>query len=315
MRRQAFYCIVFLGASGALPEARAEARAVSPGAATDRISADRIAADRLAETRPVADRIATNRTSKDRIAANRQPVATVPAAGKPAAPKAASQTNLQADSRTKGRGQTVSESAAAPGAGQEANQKAPTAGPPPEGPPPVSPLSAGPPTAEPPPSKSKKRRGGLSSKSPSGPWLNIQPEIQEELRALVNEAAKLHAALLSRDQNENSLQRQIETVQAQIRMIYIRLPLEKRYQVREHAFRLLSGIEERLEGLKSRSMPESGKKRLFGDMAHLARVYRVKTDDDSVFYCPADRSSWLQSGNRPRNPVSSHLKHCGTKVW
>ena len=332
MRRLAFYCMVFLSVAGYFPEAGAEARlvearpveackvadrlvegckaaalqaAVPQAALSAALSVDLPEAPRRVAGLPEAgfQQIASQRAGGKQTVAQQ---AVLRRKKKRLAAPANAADSRTADSRaadSNAADASIAEPPPAGGAGAADAALARNAEV-------ASAADASASAAEKPPSG-----GAPSLKSPSGPWLNIQPEIQAELKALINEAAKLHAALLGRDQDENALQKQIETIQAKIRLIYIRLPLEKRYQVREHAFRLLSGIEERLEGLKSRGMQESGKKRLFGDMAHLARVYRVKTDADSVFYCPTDRSSWLQSGNRPRNPVSSHLKHCGKKVW
>ena len=157
--------------------------------------------------------------------------------------------------------------------------------------------------------------GASIQKMGNGPWISVQPEIQSELKSLVDEATKLHQELLSG--NRFSLEKQINALQEQIRQIYIRLPLIKRPQTKDHTFRLLSIIDEKLEGLKvqGKGIGKSSVKKLFGTVAELARTYHLKTASNNIFYCSQDKSLWLQSGNKPKNPVNPHLRSCGRKVW
>lgn len=149
----------------------------------------------------------------------------------------------------------------------------------------------------------------------SGPWIFIRPEIQSELKSLMDETAKLHKELLHG--NRLSLEMQINALQERIRRIYGRLPLVKRPQTKDHTFRLLSIIDEKLESLKvqGKDIGKDSVKKLFGTVAELARTYDVKTASNNIFYCSRDKSLWLQSGSRPKNPVNPHLKNCGRKVW
>ena len=86
---------------------------------------------------------------------------------------------------------------------------------------------------------------------------------------------------------------------------------------KNHAIRLLGIIDEKLEGLKIQGK-DNGKrsiKKLFGTIAELAQAYHIKTTSSGIFYCSRDKSLWVQSGSKPKNPISPGLKNCGRRVW
>ena len=149
-----------------------------------------------------------------------------------------------------------------------------------------------------------------------GPSLVAPPGIRSALLDLVNEAAELHKAIQA--ENDLSLEIKIQKLQSKIQSIYRKLPLMSHPQEKDHTFRLLGVIDERLEGLKIQGKDNLNKKsvkRLFSTIAELAKAYHVKTASSGIFYCSQDRSLWLQSNGKPKNPVNPHLKNCGRRVW
>ena len=149
-----------------------------------------------------------------------------------------------------------------------------------------------------------------------GPHLAAPPDIHSDLLDLVSEATELHKAI--QKENSFSLEIKIQKLQSKIQSIYRKLPLISHPQEKDHTFRLLGIIDERLEGLKIQGKDNINKKsvkRLFGTIAELAKVYHVKTASSGIFYCSQDRSIWLQSNGKPKNPVNPHLKNCGRRVW
>ena len=153
-------------------------------------------------------------------------------------------------------------------------------------------------------------------KKNTGPGLTLPPIIHSDLLSLINEAAELHRVI--QESNVQPLKVKIQELQNRIRLIYRKLPLIAHPQKKDHAFRLLGIIDEKLEGLKIQGKDKTEKKsvkKLFGTIAELARTYHVKTASNGIFYCSLDRSLWLQSGRKPKNPVNPQLKNCGRRVW
>ena len=148
------------------------------------------------------------------------------------------------------------------------------------------------------------------------PGLSTPPSIHYGLLDLINEAAKLHKVI--HEKNSEPLEITIQELQTKIQSIYRQLPLMAHPQKKDHTLRLLGIIDEKLEGLKIQGKNKIGRKstkKLFSTIAELAQTYHIKTASSSIFYCPQDRSLWLQSKGKPKNPINPHLKNCGRRVW
>lgn len=57
----------------------------------------------------------------------------------------------------------------------------------------------------------------------------------------------------------------------------------------------------------------SDKKKLFFQLVHIARMFKM--NHIGVYFCPSDRSFWVQSWNsKPKNPVHPNYKSCAKRV-
>lgn len=86
--------------------------------------------------------------------------------------------------------------------------------------------------------------------------------------------------------------------------------------IRSHLLKLIQASETKLGyliGLRGEAFRLSFKEAL-ETMAHFPRIYKLD-QRYRIFFCDKDKSSWVQIGVRPRNPVS-HEKwiNCGSTV-
>ena len=150
----------------------------------------------------------------------------------------------------------------------------------------------------------------------TGPSLSLHPEVQSSLQVLIAEAAALHETIGSKA-GQSALAEKIHQLQTRIRLVYRQFNLMAYSPKKNHAIRLLGIIDDNLEGLKiqGKDIGKRNMKKLFGTIAELAQAYHIKTASSGIFYCPRDKSLWIQSGNKPQNPISPGLKNCGRRVW
>lgn len=141
--------------------------------------------------------------------------------------------------------------------------------------------------------------------------LEVPPALTTELNTLLAAVDRLHGACVLGDE---------ERVQSAANQVLKHLALAKKKSPlaegqRQHLVRVLDAIESDLELAKS--LKGDGRveplQSAFKQTVQLAQTYKL--DRYQIFFCPLDRSVWLQKSTRPKNPIHPR-KHgdCGKLV-
>jgi hypothetical protein len=147
--------------------------------------------------------------------------------------------------------------------------------------------------------------------------LALSPQVTAELNQVLKVGDALHKSLLSQDE---------EQIEMGVRDIIVQLDRAKNAsnQVkphdRRHLLRVLDSAYEQFEqtqaeyGERRRVRLEEG----FNQLVNIVRIYRVDRSY-GIFFCPKDRTTWVQRGQKPQNPFrsiaeSGHREPCGMRV-
>ena len=147
----------------------------------------------------------------------------------------------------------------------------------------------------------------------------LEPQLKENFLNLLGKAKDFHKVIEKGD--KKATQEEIHKTQSLIKELYPQALSLPHSQQRIHSHKLLKSMEEQLAFMKfqEKSSPENKKKhikKLFNSFFEMAQVYNLKKDmKDQIFYCSKDKSTWFQSGNKPKNPISPHYKNCGRRVF
>lgn len=130
--------------------------------------------------------------------------------------------------------------------------------------------------------------------------LALGPTLTTELNAVLRNADGLHKSLLSHDE---------EQVDLNLRDILWQLNRAKRALVhaklheRGHLVRILDAAEGDFE-VSQTAVGEEKRLRLehgFNQLVNLLQIYKLDRSY-SIFFCPNDRTTWIQKGNSGTNP-------------
>ena len=149
----------------------------------------------------------------------------------------------------------------------------------------------------------------LASKSP------LNPQTKASYLKLLDQAVLFHQALDQGDQK--NIQKEIQKTQELLTQVYQNSLSLPAFHHRIHSYKLLSHIEEQLTGLSysysPNKTPDKKKvKKLFLSFFELAQVYDLNKEmKGRLFYCPKDRSLWIQSSKTASNPINNQHPSCG----
>ena len=157
----------------------------------------------------------------------------------------------------------------------------------------------------------------LASKVP------LNPQTKASYLQLLDQAVVFHQALDEGDQQ--NIQKEIKKTQDLVTQVYQNSLSLPAFHHRIHSYKLLSNIEEQLTGLSSSYSPSQNPnekpsptpdktkvKKLFLSFFELAQVYDLNKEmKGRMFYCPKDRSLWIQSSKKASNPINSQYQSCG----
>lgn len=146
-----------------------------------------------------------------------------------------------------------------------------------------------------------------------GGELSLQPHLRTEINALLATYDGLHAALVSRQ--DEQIEIRIRDVIRQIERARSFLSFAKPHE-RSHLRLLLESAHGRLElaqtafGDQRRAYLEEA----INAFVNLVRIYRVDRSY-GIFFCAKDRKSWVQKGASARNPfLAPAARECGFRV-
>jgi hypothetical protein len=155
--------------------------------------------------------------------------------------------------------------------------------------------------------------GQLARAAPNGE-LMLEQELMGELNQVLKVGDSLHKSLVL--QNEEQVELNLRDMLQQLERAKSACRLAKPHEQR-HLVRILDGAHEQFEltqsayGDERRSRLEEG----YNQLVNLIRIYRVERTY-SIFFCPKDKTTWIQRGTKPQNPFhpDAHREPCGMRV-
>ncbi len=147
-----------------------------------------------------------------------------------------------------------------------------------------------------------------------GPAIALKSTVTLEINKLLFASDNLRLAILGQDEDQIEIclrELMWEVDQARLTSLHVR-DFDRR-----HLLKILDNIKGNLE-MSFSSYGEFRKDfflKVFNQFANIVRIYQVD-QRFSIFYCPKDRSTWIQASNKPENPFRSSTvpKDCGLKV-
>jgi hypothetical protein len=144
--------------------------------------------------------------------------------------------------------------------------------------------------------------------------LVLASPLASELNLILRASEGLHKSLIS--QNEEHIEIGLRDVIGQIDRSKYALFLAKPHE-RGHLLKILDAAREHFE-LTQTTFGDERRERLieaFHQLANLVRIYRLDRDF-VIFFCPKDRTTWIQKGSKPQSPFRAELRreNCGIKV-
>lgn len=145
-----------------------------------------------------------------------------------------------------------------------------------------------------------------------GGELALSSQLRRELDLVLKAGDSLHKALVQ--QNEEQVELSLRDVLYQLDRSKTASYLAKPHE-RRHLMRILEAAREQFEltqttfGEDRRMRFESG----FNQIVNLLRIYRLDRAF-TIFFCPKDKTTWIQRGSKPQNPFHPESGSCGMKV-
>ncbi|MDE0517999.1 MAG: hypothetical protein OXH36_00365 [Bdellovibrionales bacterium] len=139
----------------------------------------------------------------------------------------------------------------------------------------------------------------------------IKEELENPLTALLDEAVDLHHAIYSNQEGRIhlTLSKMINKIE-ELKQFPQLLP----YHQQSYTYNLLQGLRPQLEAIKvSRGKRKDNINAINRTLTYMAHVYGLRKY--AVFYCPKDKSVWIQKGNKKRHKRSlQNYRLCGDLV-
>lgn len=144
--------------------------------------------------------------------------------------------------------------------------------------------------------------------------LSLAPALTSELNHVLNISDVLHRSLV--EQNEEQTEISLREMVIQLGRARAASFMAKPHD-RRHLLRILDAAHEHFE-LTQSSYGDERRARLeegFNQLANLVRVYRLD-QSFGIFFCPKDRTTWIQKGYKARSPFRSKQagESCGIRV-
>ena len=135
-----------------------------------------------------------------------------------------------------------------------------------------------------------------------------------ELNLVLRAGDNLHKSLISRD--EEQIEMGIRDILWQLDRAKAALSFAKMHE-RGHLVRILEAAQDQFE-FTQRAYGEERRVRLisgYNQLVNLVRIYKLDRTY-SIFFCPKDRTTWVQKGMHAANPFRLDQSHeaCGIRV-
>ncbi|MEZ4873646.1 MAG: hypothetical protein R2827_15675 [Bdellovibrionales bacterium] len=145
----------------------------------------------------------------------------------------------------------------------------------------------------------------------SRPLIEVEGALQTELNNVLKAADELHLAFY--EQDEPKIATKIKGLLQFINRAHSRTTLANDQQ--PHLEKMLEAARANLEltQMKNGADRQEPLKDSFRQLVQIAKVYKL--DRYRIYFCPKDKSVWLQKGGRPKNPIHPEkFGQCGRIV-
>lgn len=144
--------------------------------------------------------------------------------------------------------------------------------------------------------------------------LTLASEVMHELNSVLRAGDGLHKSLVAQDDEQIDIGlRDVlhQLIRAKGALLFAK-PHERR-----HLVRILEAAQENFELTRS-SYGDERRARLedgYNQLVNLVRIYRLDRAY-GIFFCPKDKTTWVQRGNKPQNPFhpDDRRESCGMRV-
>ena len=141
--------------------------------------------------------------------------------------------------------------------------------------------------------------------------ITLKSPLKQRLNAVLKTSNELHTACFKQD--EEMIQARLKSLSFEIDKAKASTSSDPKQKM--HVLRILEVTKTEVE--KSRNYV--GKKRkqslksVFRQVVQIARMYKL--EPYRVFFCPKDKSTWLQKSWKPKHPLEpKKFKNCGKRV-
>lgn len=141
--------------------------------------------------------------------------------------------------------------------------------------------------------------------------IDVSEPLKQELNHVLKATNELHSAFFAQDEAmiATKIQSTIQSIGRANERSYL-APTQKM-----HLTKMLNSAKSHLEmtQMQSGSKRQKSLKKAFAQLVNLAKVYRL--DNYRIFFCPKDKSVWIQKSWKPKNPIHPKLfGSCGRLV-
>ncbi len=144
--------------------------------------------------------------------------------------------------------------------------------------------------------------------------LVLNTPVTKELNSVLRMGDAVHHSLVA--QNEELTDIGLRDLLRQIARARTHLSYAKDYE-RPHLVRILDAAREQFE-LSQAAYGQERRTRLsegFNQLVNLVRIYKLDKSY-SIYFCPIDKSTWVQTGNKAQYPFppAGNREPCGVRV-
>ena len=152
----------------------------------------------------------------------------------------------------------------------------------------------------------------LSALTANAGELLLSTPLLGELNQVLRASDNLHKSLIS--QNEEQIEMSIRDMVFQLEKARMASQQAKPHE-RQHLVRIIEAAREQFE-LTQSAFGQERRDRLeeaYNQLVNLVRIYKVDKVY-AIYFCPKDKTTWVQKGVKPQNPFRSDREPCGIKI-
>jgi hypothetical protein len=142
--------------------------------------------------------------------------------------------------------------------------------------------------------------------------IRLHDQLTAELNSILSATNDLHGSCVKGD--EQAISTNLEQILLAIQRARQVSSLVKKHK-RQHLVKILDSAFNEVEVAKGKQGAERRKQLVaaFAQIVNLAKIYQ--TESYKIFFCPQDRTLWLQKGPKPQNPFHPNTyRNCGVAV-